>query len=64
MGEKPTIDIIARAICREICAFHGEPACFNLPGDWPNPDCGGPNCHELAAAVADALRLPPQGDST
>ena len=55
------IDRIARAICRETCAFMGEPPCFDLEeGDgslvpWPNPDCDEPGCRELAVAVAGAL---------
>ena len=65
MVEKPTIDTVARAICREQCAFHGERPCFELPGEWPNRNCDEPGCHALAVAVADAFcHLPPQGDST
>lgn len=51
-----TKDAITRAICMETCAFKGEPACFTLPGDWPNPDCDEPGCAALADAVL-ALKL-------
>lgn len=48
-------DRIARAICREKCAFMGEPPCFDksIFGEepWPNPYCDEPGCHALAAAV-------------
>jgi hypothetical protein len=56
------IDKIARVICRESCAFYGEPPCFELHHDtlvdgkivplpWPNPNCDEPGCQALAAAV-------------
>ena len=44
---------IARVICREQCAFHGEPPCHEI-GPWPNKGCDEPGCHALAA-------LPPPG---
>ena len=51
---------IARAICREECAFYGEPPCFEMDDDgvpcpWPNPHCDGPGCFALAQAVAAEL---------
>lgn len=55
-------DRIARAICREKCAFYGDPPCFNVTGimgeplPWPNPNCDEPGCHALALAVAALLR--------
>jgi hypothetical protein len=54
-------DKIARAICREKCAFYGDPPCFLLEDDdgsaaeWPNPYCDEPGCHALAAAVVASL---------
>jgi hypothetical protein len=51
------IDRIARAICREQCAFYGEHACYTLCDDqgkelpWPNPNCDEPGCHALAMAA-------------
>ncbi len=57
----PEAEKIARAICREKCAFYGDPPCFEMTGDqdeelpWPNPGCDEPGCHALAAAVAEAL---------
>lgn len=48
-------DSIARALCREKCAFFGEPPCFET-GDWPNTTgCCEPGCHAEAAAVIAAL---------
>lgn len=50
------VEQIARAICREACAFMGEQPCFSVEGEpWPNPDCNEPGCHALAAAVAEDL---------
>lgn len=54
------VDCAARAICRETCAFMGEPACFDVTGDdgaplpWPNPNCDEPGCHALALAAITA----------
>jgi hypothetical protein len=47
-------DKVARAICRENCAFYGEPPCW-LGGDsWPNDGCDSPGCQALAvAAIAE-----------
>ena len=47
---------IARAICREQCAFRGEPPCWQVSGEWPNPNCDEPGCHALADAVIEALK--------
>lgn len=41
---------IARAICREQCAFFGDPPCYET-GDWPNPNCDEPGCIALAESV-------------
>lgn len=58
MHAKPTPDAIdraARAICRERCAFMGDPPCYDSQrfGNllWPNPDCDDPGCHALAKAA-------------
>jgi hypothetical protein len=59
---------IARAICRETCAFMGEPPCFDVRGDqgevlpWPNPNCDEPGCHALAEAVAAILNTGERDD--
>jgi hypothetical protein len=51
------VDRVARAICREKCAFYGEPPCFTLEDDdgnlvpWPNPHCDEPGCGALAVAA-------------
>lgn len=48
---------VAMAICREKCAFLGEPACFNHfdaqgnPLPWPPEECDEPGCMALAEAV-------------
>ena len=44
-------DRIARAICREQCAFYGEPPCWLGNKDWPNRQCDEPGCHALAEAA-------------
>lgn len=43
-------DAIARAICREKCAFYGEPPCWTI-GEWPNVYCDEPGCEALAIAA-------------
>ncbi|HRP26378.1 hypothetical protein [Thauera sp.] len=56
-----THEALARAICRETCAYRGEPPCFLVedgdgkPLPWPNPDCDEPGCHALAAAAVLAI---------
>lgn len=47
------IDRMARAICREQCAFYGEPPCHET-GDWPNEGCNEPGCIALARATVQA----------
>jgi hypothetical protein len=43
MTEPVDVERIARAICREKCAFYGDPPCFEMTGEedeelpWPNP---------------------------
>lgn len=60
------LDTIRRAICREKCAYRGEPPCFSeifhhgdphQPAEWPNPHCDEPGCDAEAAAVEAALSL-------
>lgn len=46
------IDAAARRICRERCAFYGEPPCFQI-GGWPNPHCDEPGCIALAKVALD-----------
>ena len=46
---------VARAICAEKCAFMGEPPCYSVEGQWPNPVCSEPGCHAEAQAAIDAL---------
>lgn len=53
---------MARAICRERCAFYGEPPCYERVDDtdpeWPNPHCDthrdGDCCQSLAHVAYDA----------
>ena len=56
------VDRIARAICREQCAFMGEQPCWEVWGEWPNPDCDEPGCHALAKAV-HAIAEPPADET-
>ena len=49
------LEKMARAICRETCAFMGEPPCFEI-GDGLSPNCDEPGCLALAAAALDATR--------
>lgn len=46
---------VARAICAEKCAFMGEPPCYSVEGEWPNPNCSEPGCHAEAQAAIAAL---------
>ena len=50
------IDRVARAICREKCAFYGEPPCFDIgpeyfPQEWQPETCDEPGCMALAKAA-------------
>jgi hypothetical protein len=50
------VETIARAICREKCAFYGEPPCRTLD-DWRDgDDCDEPGCRALANAAMIAAR--------
>lgn len=56
MTDKPLEqDDIARAICREQCAFFGEPPCFEV-AEWPNKSCNEPGCQALAYAVIHKVK--------
>jgi hypothetical protein len=55
------VDVVARAICQETCAYYGEPPCFTLIDDktgarlpWPNQFCDDPGCMALAHAAVIA----------
>lgn len=50
------IEAMHRAICQENCAFRGEPACWEIEGEWPNPNCDEPGCHAKALAAMSALK--------
>lgn len=47
---RSVVDSVARAICKESCAFYGEPPCYQT-GDWPNSQCNEPGCQSLAIAA-------------
>jgi hypothetical protein len=58
MTEK-IIEVMARGICREKCAFMGEPPCFTImdgsPFTWPPETCCEPGCISEATAAHAAL---------
>lgn len=53
----PRIDLIAKAICAETCAFMGEAPCYRIYSEdgellpWPPAACDEPGCIILAMAV-------------
>jgi hypothetical protein len=53
------IEVMARGICREKCAFMGEPPCFTImdgsPFTWPPETCCEPGCISEATAAHAAL---------
>jgi hypothetical protein len=62
--DKEKIDKVARAICRERCAFMGEPACWMITSiikgeKFPAPDCDDPGCEALAMAALAAMEQKP-----
>lgn len=57
------VETAGRAICRETCAFMGEPPCWEVNCDhdeqalaWPSPHCNEPGCIALATAALLALK--------
>ena len=54
-GKDGRVERVARAICRENCAFVGEKPCFEVEGAWPNPNCQEPGCHAQATAALAAI---------
>lgn len=53
---------VAMALCREHCAYYGEPPCFAIRDDrtgkhlpWPPESCDEPGCMALAHAAVSAL---------
>jgi hypothetical protein len=60
------VERMHRAICREKCAYYGDPPCFDMTDDqgealpWPNSACDEPGCHALAVAAAAAVRTLPE----
>ena len=53
------VEKVARAICREKCAFMGEPPCFVVLDDSPFPfppeTCCEPGCFAEADAAIDVV---------
>ena len=50
------VEAVARAICREACAFYGDPPCWRIaPDEWPNHGCDEPGCYALAQAAVASL---------
>jgi len=54
MDRDQAVTIMARAICREVCAFMGEPPCFEI-GEGLAPGCDDPGCQALAMAAYAAI---------
>lgn len=60
----PDVERVAKAICRETCAFMGELACWQITDDhgdkllWPPELCSEPGCEALAMAAVAALFRP------
>lgn len=52
------VHAVAKAICREECAYRGEPPCWQSA--WPNPNCDEPGCIALAWAGLGALAVSSQ----
>lgn len=52
------IERVGQAICRERCAFYGEPPCFEIDGNWP-PEACEPSCLSSAIAALVAMRFQP-----
>lgn len=50
------IERLARAICRETCAFYGEPPCWQEDGKL-SEKCNEHGCEALAMAAAEEARL-------
>lgn len=48
------LEAAARAICRERCAFMGEPPCFEI-GEGLSPQCDEPGCAVKARAACQAM---------
>ena len=61
MSDTDTIVRVARAICRERCAFLGEPPCFDpqfkdeADDLGLSPHCDDPGCEALAKAAVAAI---------
>lgn len=52
---------VAEAICREKCAYYGDPPCF-VVGDGLSEDCDEPGCIWLARVAIAAMQEPEQED--
>lgn len=65
MSDRAMKEKIARALCREKCAYRGEPPCFEMRDDkgerypWPNEQCDEPGCQAEAIAVMAVLSPSP-----
>jgi hypothetical protein len=67
------VEKVGKAICREQCAFMGEPPCWEVCADyddttkewkyvWPSPNCDEPGCVALAQAALLALASDERND--
>ena len=52
--DEAAVETAAMIICREKCAFVGDPPCWKVDGPWPNPSCDEPGCHAIARAAITA----------
>jgi len=59
MTREEMVEKMARGICREKCAFMGEPPCFEMmdkvDDQWPPAGCCEPGCMAEAAAALKEL---------
>jgi len=57
MSDPKLVDRVARALCRERCAFMGEQPCHAVEDEpWPPKACDEPGCLVLALAAVDAMK--------
>ncbi len=60
-ADKMQIEMVAKAICAECCAFYGERPCYDpgeeyVPQEWQPEDCDEPGCEALAMAAIAAMK--------
>ena len=55
MTRDELVERMARAVCKERCAYFGDPPCWSVVAKWRPNICIGGHCDDIATAALTEL---------